>query len=189
MGEVGDQLLGRLIQHARLGTSLGGSVIDPINPTATDVLFQFVLLNDAAKIRSGSHPIAFLNDSPIHVDEIQAAVGTGGAVDGAKVGIGRGNEFLFLVSIVHHNPSLIVAHFRASDQTSDRFRNDQVTKEVLRKSGAAKNGLAATPGEMVQRVVVAHPPEPALNIRHIVNRKDFAETLRPVRPVGKSGRR
>ena len=153
-------------------------MVDTVNSSTTNILVQFVLLNDAAQVRSLANPVAFLDDAAVHIDDVQASVGASRTIDGTEVRVGSSDEFFLVISIGNDDPAIVIGNFGSAHQAANRLGNDQVAVEIRRHAVTTIDRLATTSCESVQRIVVANSAAAALDIRHRVDRKNVAKAGR-----------
>ena len=93
--EVGHQLSRSFLKHPRLWAGLKVIVDQAPNTTMASDLIQRVLLDDLTQVTAFAHPVTFLDNAAVHIDEVEAAVGTDGHVHDTEVGV-RGTDELRL---------------------------------------------------------------------------------------------
>ena len=92
--------LGRgFLKHARLRARLKVIVDEAPNTAITGDLIQRVLLDDLTKVTAFAHPVALLDDAAVHIDEVEAAVGTDGHIYDTEIRIRRSDELRLTMGI------------------------------------------------------------------------------------------
>ena len=176
--EVADERAGLLIEHAGSRPGLELVVNNPVDPSLADILVQPVGGHHTPQIGTPAHPITFLDNAPVHVEDIETAIGTGLRRQRPEVGILRGDEFSTLVGIHQHGLAGDVGDLRPANEPSYSLGNEQIAAHILGQSIASIDTLPAAAGEVIQRIVGSYPTTPALHIRHVVNRKHLPEAGR-----------
>ena len=178
MREVADKRTGLLLEHAGPRPGLELVVNDPVDPSLADILVQPVGGHHAPQVGAPAHPITFLDDTPVHIKDIETAIRACLRRQRPEVGILRGDEFPALVGIHQHGLARHVGDLRPANKPPYSLGNEQIAAHILGQAIASIDALAAAAGEVIQRIVRSHSTTPALDIRHIVNRKHLPEAGR-----------
>ena len=168
IGEVGDELGGRLVIHlglsqiernARLAgdghvrRAVGGDAVVAHAPDATepDDGLETKLLDAGVQVGAGTGPLGLLNDAVVHIHDVEGAVGAGLDVDRAEERIRSEDEFGARIGVLQLGDTLGLDDLGAAHEASDRLGEEEVALEVFGQRGAAEDIRTGRRGEMVQR--------------------------------------
>ena len=102
VGEVLDQFSGGLVEHIGAGPGLESRVADPVNPATLDILIQTIVFDRGMNEGAFWNPGGFLDDTAVHVYNVEGAIRSGCGIDRSEIGIRTGNELVFRISIVKY---------------------------------------------------------------------------------------
>ena len=113
--KIGDQLGWGLIQHMRLRARFEILVHEAPDAAMTVNLIEAILLDDFTQITSVLHPITFLDDPAIHIDEVKAAIWSVDHVDDAEIRITRTDELRLGIRIGDMGDAILDGHLGSAD--------------------------------------------------------------------------
>ena len=102
MGEVLDQFSGGLVEHVGAWPGLESRVADPVNPATLDILIQTIVLDRGMNEGTLWNPRGFLNDTTVHVYDVEGTIRSGCGIDRSKIGIRAGDKLVIHVCIVKY---------------------------------------------------------------------------------------
>ena len=108
-----------------------------------------------------------MNDAPIHIDDVERAVGGRDLVDGTKEWIGGADEFVLMIGVGELGYAGNFVDLGATNESADGFGKDEVSAQVCGKSITAKDVGTTRRREVVQGVVLAQLPDAALGVGDI----------------------
>jgi hypothetical protein len=156
MREMRDELRGRFADHFRLRAGFEVFVHETPHATMTGDVLHAGGLDGSTEETAGLHPISFLNDAAIRIDDVEAAIGAGGHVQRAEIRIAAADELahLLLIRIRDGGDAIFDLDRGAADETTDGLRQEDVAIKLLRQAITAIDGLAGATGEVVQALVL-----------------------------------
>ena len=149
VGEVVYELGGGGGEEFRVFVAFGGVVDETVDAAAADVFVEAVLFDDAAEVGAGADPVALLDDAAVDVDYVEAAVGAGGHVERAEVGVGGADELGAGGGVAEDDLAGVVGDFGAADEAADGFGDEEIAVEVGGEAVAAVDVLPGAAGEIV----------------------------------------
>ena len=175
---MGDELRRGFLQHTRLRAGLIVLVDEAPDAAVAIDLVHGVLLDDLTEVAAFAHPVTFLDDTTVHVHEVEAAVGTDGHVDDAEVGVGGADELRVPMRVGDPRDAVVDGDLGAADEAAHRLGDEHVATEIRRVAIGTDDFLSAGSGEVVEFLVGQGPRRAALVIGEADERPDLHEVLR-----------
>ena len=175
VGEVGDEFIGCLLEHGRLGTGFMILVDEAIDSSLAYVLVYAPLVDNAPQVASFSCPVALLDDPSVHVYEEHGAIGCGLRPQWSEVDVFGAHELSAWGGVPKHRQSVFAVHLGSADQSSDRLGYEEVAVELLGQPVAPVDALPGATGEGVEPTILADSSWSALYVRYGCDRKNRAE--------------
>ena len=164
MGKMPHEFFGRLPEHVRLRPGFVVLVHEPVDSSFAGVLVDFPLVDDSSKITSLAGPVPLLNDSPVHINEKHRSVRCRFGSERSEVDVFGAHEFTPRGGVAQDGHAILAVNLGATDEASDRFRNEEVAIEFLGKAVATENSLASHPVKALSprlvRPAADHPERP-----------------------------
>ena len=129
---MGNQLTRRFIQHPGVRTGFCPILNQSPDASVLNLLVQTQPLDLRANPTAFGRPLRLLNDSPVHIDDVQIPVRPGVRIDGPEMKVGRGNEFLLIIDVDQLRFSFGVHHVGASDNAGHGFANQVIAHQISR---------------------------------------------------------
>src|SRR6187455_1737158 len=115
MCKVFHQFSRSFLQHLRTRSGLISFVNQPVDTTSAEVFIQLLALDYRAEETTFAGPIAFLNNAPVHVNNIQTAIRASTHIHGPEIHISRSKKFLLMIRALEKNLAVAVNYFCSTD--------------------------------------------------------------------------
>ena len=176
--EVGHQLSRGFLEHPRLRAGLKVIVDEAPNTAMAGDLVHRVLLDDLPQVATFAHPVAFLDNAAVHVDEVEAAVGTNGHVHDAEVRIRRTDELVMAMRVGEARDAILDGDFGATDEAADWLGDEHVTTEVRWVAIGTHDFLSTGSGEVIELLIRQGATSATLVVGEADERPDLHEVVR-----------
>lgn len=99
---------------------------ESVDTSVLDVLIEAVFIDDRSEVALWFGPVSLLDDTSIHVDDVEGSVWSGDHVYRAEVRVSGADEFAFLVGVAELGDAVVYFYFRSADEPSYGFCEEEV---------------------------------------------------------------
>src|SRR4026209_2912109 len=111
MIEISYQLTGRFIEHSWFWTRFHSVVNQAVDATMPDIFIQSKTLNLRSQVTVSLRPLALLDNSAVHVNNVNTSVRTSVKICGAEIHVSGSDKLFLMICILKSGLPFFVYHF------------------------------------------------------------------------------